>query len=234
MADLAKQHTFNIGSTTSPLTPSADTTGDTWMVVSIAVWTGVIANLTTATYNGVSFLGTGHSNGTTTHFAAAQIATYYMALGANAGNNAFNIAWTGGGELSVVAVSGNGDIDAAVIDATGFVDVEVVSGAGLVTPTPYTPTANKALPIFNAASQSQTTFTANANCTFDIKNTRVTSQLFHGPLSTPAGTPTSAVMNDAATEFVLFTSLALKPQAAAGGGNWGPMLGQQLNRIVQG
>jgi hypothetical protein len=88
-----------------------------------------------------------------------------------------------------------------------------VSTGSIVTPPPYTPTTNKALPIIAVYANSQGgTTSANANCTVGQLQGGVPGLgLFYAPLSTPAGTPTSAVINTNLTDFWQFISFAIKP-----------------------
>ena len=242
MADLAFHQSLELSfSNSGNYTPTAfDTTGDTWACLTVHDFTasGQCSNITAVTYNGVSITAKGHVNGAVTGIIAGRMAVYPFSLGANAGNHSFNIQWTGGQFLDFQAISGNGDLDTTnIIDGTP-VDSSVVSGtptAGKIIPTPYTTTTDKALPVFACMSDSQgNTMGAGVNCTLAIKSALDGGvATYYAAIKTPAGATNEQFTYSHDTENCLTISFAFKPTGAAGGTNWGPMLGQQLNRIVQ-
>jgi hypothetical protein len=177
-----------------------------------------VGDLTAITYNGVDITAFGATNAGTGHVPANMVRFVVFQLGANAGNHTFNIQWSTSHFFFFQAIAGNGDIDAAVLDAAVTDGPETNSISNPFTPSPYTPVTDKALPLFlpipsnfNVGGGS---FTAQANCTL-ITNTPVGTGVFYGPLSTPAGTATSATMNDGAVEFQETLTFALRPTASA-------------------
>jgi hypothetical protein len=196
---------------------SFDTSGCTWGTLQIQAFSAVLANMaaTFPQYNGVDISALGHTSTATAHFSAGRVAYYPFAV-TSPGVHNFEIKWTGGGAFVVSAIAGSGTLDAAVIDATGWTQSEIVSGSGSMTPQVYTPTADKAFPIFGCYDGSGADqITATSGCTKGVGNATGSMQLFYCPLSTPAGTATSAVCADPATEFVLVNFIALKPAGGA-------------------
>jgi hypothetical protein len=219
MANLVKQHAqyLSFDNSGNFTTAAFDTTGDTWCILCVSAFSGSTANVTAATYNGHSITGHRHDNAATAHNNAGQGGVYPFALGADAGSHTFNIQWTGGNFLDFIVVSGNGDLDSGVVD-NGFADTDDVASAGVSTPTPFTPSSNNALPIiFYNVGGLVATISQGSNCTLDQKSSLDSGvAAFHCPLSTPAGTATSATINNTDTGFNLAITFALKPTASAG------------------
>ena len=173
---------------------------------------------TAVSFDGVSIIGSGYAAASTAHYAASLVRVYVMDATGHAGTHTFNFQWTGGFILEFVGLCGSGAIDAALYDGTPAT-TEEVGAAGVVTPTAYTPATDKAFPVFVVVDNNASAGTANANCTLAAKSATTNNfGVYYGPLSTPAGTATSAAMNNGSGGYILAVSFALKPVAAGGGG----------------
>jgi hypothetical protein len=224
VADLAYVHSADLSFDNSGnyTTPAFDTSADTWAVLFVYYFT-VPSTITSVTYNGASLAGHAYKSAGTTHVAADSVALYAFATGANAGNHTFNIQWSSGGYIIAGVIAGSGPIDAAVWDGTPAESAEtvVVTPPQTFTPDPYTPTTDKALPIFTVigslAGSQPLTISASSGATFRFTPSAFSMDwgVFTGPLSTPAGTPTAAVFSDTVIEFQETITFALKPMAAS-------------------
>lgn len=239
MADLTTFGTADLSFNNSQnWTVAANLTGTpTWCRVIIHAFDPSVhtaGSLTAMTWNSVDISAHYHANAATANRGSGILAEIPFAVGANTGSHNFNFQWSVASFIDVQLVWGTGDLDSAVVDGS-FVDSECVEVANVCTPTPYTTTTDKALPVFSVLTDGNNgTLSAGTGTTRDITSALDSgAAAFEYPLKTPAGATTGTFGNTNAGH-TLVISYALKPVAAAGGSNWGPMLGQQLNRIVQG
>lgn len=199
-------------------TTAINTSGCTWMAVLLSAFidSTTASEVTFLKYNSVSLLTTYHSNAATAHRALGVLGLGFMALGANAGSNSLEVRWSSSNFLDGQVIFGTGDIDSAVVDGS-FQDSEETRSGSISTPSPYTPTTNNALPIFGfATSGLNNTISAATNCTKGQQSALDSGvALFYTPLSTPAGTPTSATINNGNAGFNLTVACALKPSGGS-------------------
>lgn len=214
MADLAvtPAHKVDFSFSSSPFsTPNFDTNGDDWAILAISNFNADLTKITSITYNGVEFIGKLQLNAAAGHINPNIFGICAIALGANAGNHAFVVTFSGGGVIDMQAVAGTGAIDAAVYDGAVAI-TEDVAVASVSTPTPYTPATDKALPFFFYSSNGAGgAHSALANCTQFQASTLLGNALYYCPLSTPAATPTAATLNNSAGGFNAAFAFALKP-----------------------
>ncbi len=223
MADLAVSGTQDLSFSNSNASwvTAVNTTGKSVARFALSDFTdsvGVVAQLTFAKYNGRDILPQLYSNPSTANRVAGVLGDIVVVLGADAGNNNLELKWSSSNFMDVQAVFYTGDIDSAGIDAA-YVTSENVNVSGTCTPTAFTPVSDKALPFFSFASQSMNgTIVALANCTKDIGSGLDSGVgTFSCPLSTPAGTATSATLTQGGGNngHNLVISGALKPLAAS-------------------
>lgn len=154
MADLTTVGTADLSfNNTQDWTVAANLTGSpTWCRVIIHAFDPTshsAGSLTTMTWNGVDISGHYHANAATANRGSGILAEIPFAVGANTGSHNFHFIWSVASFIDVQLVWGTGDLDSAVVDTNGFVDSECVAVANVCTPTAYTTTTDRALPVFS-------------------------------------------------------------------------------------
>lgn len=193
---------------------NSDTTGMDWVVLVINNFNATLANITSILYNGVEHVSALRINATTAHFANNFHAVCAFALGADAGNHAFQITWTGGGLIDFQWAAGTGSLHASVYDGAAT-STEDTASANVSTPTPYTGTTAGALPFFLFDPSASGANSALANCTKIQASGLVSQMALYSCPTLSAGGSTSATLNNTGVGFNLTFAMALKP---AGGG----------------
>lgn len=204
-------------------TVAANLTGTpTWCRVIIHDYTGgsgAAGSLSVMTWNGVDISGHYHANAATTHRVAGILAEIPFAVGANTGSHNFHFVWSVATFLDIQLVWGTGDLDAGVVDGS-FVDSECVASSNVCTPTPYTTTTDRALPVFSVMSDGNNGTLSSGTGTTKNTGSALDSGIaaFSYPLKTPAGATTGTFGLSGNVGNTLIISYALKPSGGGGGG----------------
>lgn len=225
MSDLAFSHGADLSydNTGSWTSANFDTTSDTWAILKVSNYSQALSTITDVKYNGVSVFANRKYSAAGAHNPAGIIGVFVADLSVTGkGVHAWQVTWSSPvGYFDFQTMAGTGALDAAIFDATGFVDSEPACGGTNFTPTAYVPTSDKSFPIFlTGTTNVGTSFVTSAasGCTQGQGSALNTSwSTFYGPISTPAGTPTAAVINLNHAEFVTVITFALKPAAAPSG-----------------